>query len=50
MSDAQTSDPDSAGGVADTARVEETSSGEQKKFPWKRVIQALISLVIVVGI
>lgn len=51
MSDPQTSDPDSAGGVADTARVEETSSGEQKKkFPWKRVIQALISLVIVVGI
>lgn len=50
MSDEHASDPDSAADEAGGSAVDATLSEEPKTFPWMRIVQALISLVIVVGI
>lgn len=50
MSDTQSPDPSTTDDVTDPSVVDETSGDEHKRFPWKRIVQALISLVIVVGI
>jgi uncharacterized protein (TIRG00374 family) len=50
VSDSHSTDPGAADDAIDPSAVDETPGDDHKKFPWKRLVQALISLVIVVGI
>jgi uncharacterized membrane protein YbhN (UPF0104 family) len=50
VSDRSSPDTGTADDAANLSAASETQSAEHRKFPWKRLVQALISLVIVVGI
>ncbi len=50
MSDTRSPDSGTDDDAAGASAVDETPGDGHKKFPWKRIVQALISLLIVVGI
>ncbi len=50
MSDTRSPDSGTDDDAAGASAVDETPGDSHKKFPWKRIVQALISLLIVVGI